>query len=145
MVGSGWWKLTHHTNINKLFKLQLVSIYICPYVSVDALFPRCCTFIFPTLPLLIPSPPFHWRCQSCSELYLPSNPSILAFLHLIASPELFWERKGTRKVNCKVSSRFLLYCVYFPQIHLWIILQRCIPPAYTLLPLHFLNFYEEIT
>lgn len=141
---SARWKLTHHTNINKLFKLKLVSIYICPYVNVDALFHRCCTFIFPTLPFLIPSPPFHWRCQSCSELYLPSNPSILTFLHLIASPELFWERKGTRKVNRKVSSRSLLNSVYFPQIHLWITLQRCILLTY-LLPLHFLNFYKEIT
>lgn len=103
MAGSGW-----YTNINRLFKSQPVSFYICPRVSVAALFPRGCTFVFPTLPLLLPSPPFHWRRQSCSELYLPSNPSILAFLHLIASPELFWERKGTRKVHCKVSSRSLL-------------------------------------
>lgn len=63
--------------------------------------------------------PLTLQMSKLPQLSLPSNPSIWRSLHLIASPELFWQRKGTRKV------RFLLYLLFlisdnFPPIHLWL-------------------------
>lgn len=91
------WRLTHHTNTYNLFTLQPLPFTYALTLDMDAFFPAVAAFHFSPFPSLLPSSLFPYRCQSCPELSLPSNPSILHLPSPDCQPRTVQEKERNKK------------------------------------------------
>lgn len=93
-------------------------------------FPAAAALPFPPLPPLIPTPPFHCRCQACPELSLPCHPSILHFPSPDCQPRTLLGKERNKKsqpggFSIYSSLSLIIHLLFlisdnFPQMHLWI-------------------------